>query len=222
MPTKCQRPKDLPDEIRICHTVPRDFNADLLLKVTALESNKTMVFPVFKEDIIQQLPNFFGRIFDKNKGYRFKENRLQKGEYFEIGIPHLIYPDSFALYLYNFVYSKISMIQKLSKNRSPGLSDNFEIEEWRDFYWIANYFGEEDIVNKVTKVLLKKFNEDFLGCRKKFTLEFSAEILFMIEIFLKSSEKSVLIDNLSNSNLMICCFHFVSSHDLSLSLCAIS
>ena len=209
MPNQFQRPKNLPNNIPIFHTVYRDSNADLLLKITALDSDKTVrtaAFPVFKEDMVEYLPNFFGTIFDENKGYNYKENRLQKDEYFEIGIPNLKYRSSFAMYLYNFVYTKIPMIQDLSGNHSPGLDDEFDQKRWRDFYWIANYFGEDDVVDKVTEVLSKKY-KDFLGKYdsyfgspskkgKRISLNKSINILSMVEIFMNSSERSVIKDNL--------------------------
>ena len=98
----------------------------------------------------------------KNRNYKFKENQLQNGEYFEIGIPKMKYPHLFAFYLYNFVYTKIPLNQYLSKDRSPGSygsEDEFDYKEWLDFYWIANYFGEDDVVRKATRALSKKYKD---------------------------------------------------------------
>ena len=159
MPTQFQRPIDLPKDIPIYHTAHRDNNADLLLKVTALESDETGVFPVFKEDMVEYLPNYFGMIFDKNKGYEFRENRLQKGEYFEIGIPNLKDPKMFGAYLYNLVYSKTEICKMFSSNQLPDLDfDDFD-KTWCEFYWIANYFGEDDAVEKTRRVLSNKYKD---------------------------------------------------------------
>ena len=210
MPTQFQRPENLSLLIPIYHTVPRDNDADLLLKITALETNKTAVFPVFKEDMVEFLPNYFGVIFDKNKKYKFKENRLQNEEYFEIRIPNLKNPNNFAFYLYNFVYSKIYMIQKLSRNRNHHIDNKFDHEEWLDFYWIANYFGEEGVVKKVSCVLSKKYRDLLENCSeiseensykifKKISLEQNIQILSMAGKFIDcyySYERSVIVDNL--------------------------
>ena len=61
MPLKFQRPKDLPEEIPIYHTTPRDFKADLIIKLTALATEKVAVFPVFKDEMVEYFPKY--RVF---------------------------------------------------------------------------------------------------------------------------------------------------------------
>ena len=153
MPLKFQRPENLPEEIPIYHTTTRDFNADLILKITAMATNKTAVFPVFKEEMVEYLPTYFGMIFDKEKDYEFKENRLQAGEYFEIKIPNLKDPESVALFMKEFFYSDL----KISGNQTA----REDWQRWLEFYWIANYFCEEKFIEETTRKLAL-FNEK--GC----------------------------------------------------------
>ena len=66
MPLKWQRPENLPEEIPIYHTTPRDHHADLIIKLTAQVTEKTAVFPVYKEEMVEYFPEYFGMIFDQN------------------------------------------------------------------------------------------------------------------------------------------------------------
>ena len=67
MPRTFQRPKNLSPDIPIYHITPRDADADLLLKITSAETNKTAVIPTYKEDMVEFSPAYFGKIFDKNR-----------------------------------------------------------------------------------------------------------------------------------------------------------
>ena len=159
MSTRYQRPVDLPENIQMHHTVHRDSDADLLLKVTALESNKTAVFPVFKKDMVEYLPNYFGVIFDKNKKYKFKENHLQKGEYFEIGIPNLKDPENFAVFLRDLCCNFGD--DNLEKRRKHTFAFNGLYDyDLPEFYWIANYFNEESLLSEIYEDL-SVMNSDF-------------------------------------------------------------
>jgi len=149
MPLKFQRPKDLPEEIPIYHTTPRDFQADLIIKLTALATEKVAVFPVFKDEMVEYFPKYFGTIFDKEKNYEFKENRLEDGEYFEMKIPNLKDPESFVGMLREFFYGELDVIKKVKVSDPRPTNEN----RWLEFYWIANYFCEEDLVLKTAKRL---------------------------------------------------------------------
>ena len=153
MPLAFQRPQSLAAEIPIYHITPIDSEADLILKITALGTNKTAVIPTFKQAMVEILPTYFGRVFDENKGYEFKENRLQEGEYFEIGIPNLKEPENLAIFLKNIFFQRLG----LSKKAKVALEDDYN---WPEFYWIANYFDEENLLLEIVDNLLIR-NQSF-------------------------------------------------------------
>ena len=69
MPIKFQRPENLPEDIPIYHVSYSDNNADLLIKITAMTTNKTAVIPTYKEDVADLIPNYFGEIFKEGKNF---------------------------------------------------------------------------------------------------------------------------------------------------------
>merc|ERR1712157_682676 len=72
MPIKFQRPENLPEDIPIYHVSCPDHNADLLLKITALGSNKIAVIPTYKEVVADLIPNYFGEIFKEGKNFKLR------------------------------------------------------------------------------------------------------------------------------------------------------
>ena len=170
MPRTFQRPKNLPTDIPIYHITFRDADADLLIKIIAPETNKTAVIPAYKEDLVEILPAYFGKIFDRNKGYEYKENRLKKGEYYEIEIPNLKEPENLAIFLKNLCCQSLLPDQVLlggSKNEKVvligGINTIVVLDDqydWPEFYWIANYFNEESILSQIISKLIKT-NPDF-------------------------------------------------------------
>ena len=149
MPRTFQRPNNLPNDIPIYHITARDADADLILKVTALESYKSAIIPVFKEDMVEILPTYFGMIFDKNKSYTFRENHLQLGEFFEISIPNLKEPKNIAIFLKDKLEPKIIGLSNEATNAVNKCYD------WPEFYWIANYFNEDVWLMEIIENLLK-------------------------------------------------------------------
>ena len=160
MPRTFQRPDNLPNDIPIYNITARDADADLILKVTALATNKSAVIPTYKEEMTELLPTYFGMIFDKNKGYEFRENRLQPGEYFEIEIPNLEEPENVAIFL-----KKISDDKLVQGELSSQISDAAKklligCYDWPEFYWIANYFNESPLLLDILEHLLRG-NQNF-------------------------------------------------------------
>ena len=153
MPRKFERPKNLPEEIPIYHITPRDADADLLLKITAMKTNKTAVLPVYKEDLVEYLPNYFGRIFDKTKNYEFKENQLENNDYFEIKIPNLEDPKNVAIIFEEFF--RIGNNLNSEENwKIDNLMKHHECERsLREFYWIANYFQHDSFLQRLISQL---------------------------------------------------------------------
>merc|ERR1712048_1558212 len=99
--------------------------------------------------MVEYFPKYFGTIFDKEKNYEFKENRLEDGEYFEMKIPNLKDPESFVGMLREFFYGELDVIKKVKVSDPRPTNEN----RWLEFYWIANYFCEEDLVLKTAKRL---------------------------------------------------------------------
>ena len=159
MPRKFERPENLPEEIQIYHTTPRDADADLLLKITAMKTDKTAILPVFREDMIDYLPDFFGKLFDKNRNYEFKENRLQKDEYFEIKIPNVKDPKNVAL-----LFEKSPAFYKKDKKEVQYMLNSwlnyYTPDVLLEFYWIANYFNYDEFLNHLVPKLVKE-NQNF-------------------------------------------------------------
>ena len=155
MPRKFERPANLPEKIPIYHTTPRDSDADLLLKITAMKTNKTAVLPVYREDMIDYLPDYFGKLFDKNRNYEFKENQLQKDEYFEIKIPNVDDPKNVAL-----LFEKAPAFYKNDKKEVQHILNYFTSDVLFEFYWIANYFNYDKFLNHLVPKLVKE-NQNF-------------------------------------------------------------
>ena len=145
MPRKFERPANLPEDIPIYHTTPRDADADLLLKIIAMKTNKVAVFPVFKEEMVEYFPNYFGRIFDKTKNYEFKENRLAMNDYFEIKIPNLEDPRNLAIILDDFVEVK-NHLDTTTSSKIEHLLRYYTADNLKEFYWIGNYFQYDDLL----------------------------------------------------------------------------
>ena len=162
MPRTFQRPTNLPNEIQIHHITPRDADADLILKVTALATNESAVIPTYKEEMVDILPTYFGMVFDKNKDYQFRESRLQPGEYFEIGIPNLKSTKNLAKFLAEILHQKF-ICGKISFETKHSY-------DWPEFFWIANYFNENSMLYEIIGKLPEKF------CQSLNCYEFPREI----------------------------------------------
>merc|ERR1712157_145385 len=147
MPIKFQRPENLPEDIPIYHVSCPDHNADLLLKITALGSNKIAVIPTYKEVVADLIPNYFGEIFKEGKN--FNESRLDKDEYFEFNIPNLTEPKLFA-----------DILKNLQVEDSIGRG--IENEDYVQVFYLASYFQIEPLLEFLRKATVvndsKKFN----------------------------------------------------------------
>ena len=108
--------------------------------------------------MVENLPSHFGRVFDKNKGFEFNENRLEKNDFYEIKIPNLRKPKNLAIFL-KYVCCQDYLIQE-SKEVKSAMEDSYD---WPEFYWIANYFNEESILEGIFDNLIEK-HQDF--CHK--------------------------------------------------------
>ena len=142
---KFQRPENLSKEIPIYHVSCPDHNADLLLKITAMGSNRIAVIPTFKAVVAVLIPNYFGEIFKEGKN--FKESRLEKGEYFECKIPNLIEPKLFAEILNNL-------------QRDEAFGRGIHAKNYDQVYHIANFFGIERLLGALRRLTLDCSNFD--------------------------------------------------------------
>ena len=217
MPRKFERPKNLPEDVPIYHITPRDADADLLLKITAMKTNKTAVIPVFKEDMVEYLPNYFGRIFDVDRNYEFKKNmnRQQQNDFYEMKIPNLVDPKNLALVFEEFILGSPDKVKKSKIHHM--LTTYYKVENLRDFYWIASYLHYHVFLEPLSKRLSSEdptFCIDIAfacGYRKEFAASNNS-------FYKKEACQTYIVKNLLHPNLKLSIERFKELNQMNLGL----